>query len=305
MKPVNAGLAHTCTNPDCSDRSKLIDNPHPPMDIVVTTNATKTDNPSYDSLMKNREILDALMVEQILKEPVIHKFAPLPPELSQRYPLPLPVHEEDSMNVGEKDKEVLASGRQKFETGAVRGTDKNNVQYHLISMFALDRVGNSYTCSTIPTDPAYLINFAISEIYTYLSWPILTEFPQRDVLAVATVCLFKRMQLDDASLPTTKSTDLGLYSRISPAGLRRLAETHAEGTAKYGYFNWERGMPIGDLLNHAIAHLFTFLSGVDSGEDDLAHAAWNLMAAMHMEELRMPINHQLRPNHPSQPPFQG
>lgn len=88
------------------------------------------------------------------------------------------------------------------------------------------------------------------------------------------------------------------YDLISPIGMRRLAETMEEGRQKYGYFNWERGMPIGDILNHALAHIFAYLEGKPTGEDDLAHAAWNLFAAMHMEETHPNLQHQLRPDHP-------
>lgn len=84
------------------------------------------------------------------------------------------------------------------------------------------------------------------------------------------------------------------YDLISPIGMRRLAETMEEGRKKYGYFNWERGMPIGDILNHAIAHIYAYLEGKPTNEDDLAHAAWNLLAAMHMEETHPNIEHQVR-----------
>lgn len=84
------------------------------------------------------------------------------------------------------------------------------------------------------------------------------------------------------------------YDLISPIGMRRLAETMEEGRQKYGYFNWERGMPIGDILNHALAHIFAYLEGKPTGEDDLAHAAWNLFAAMHMEETHPNLQHQVR-----------
>ena len=84
------------------------------------------------------------------------------------------------------------------------------------------------------------------------------------------------------------------YDLITPIGLRRIAETYKEGTDKYGAFNWEKGMPISDILNHAIAHIYQFLSGVESGEDDLAHAAWNLLAAMHMQETHPNLDHELR-----------
>lgn len=89
------------------------------------------------------------------------------------------------------------------------------------------------------------------------------------------------------------------YDLISPIGLRRIAETYQEGYNKYGAFNWERGMPISDILNHAIAHIYAYLEGKPTGEDDLAHAAWNLIAAMHMEETHPHLEHQLRPEHPS------
>ena len=73
------------------------------------------------------------------------------------------------------------------------------------------------------------------------------------------------------------------YDLITPVGLERLAKTYAEGARKYSDNNWLRGMPISDLLNHAIRHQYLYLSG-DRSEDHLAHAAWGLFAAMHSEE---------------------
>lgn len=79
------------------------------------------------------------------------------------------------------------------------------------------------------------------------------------------------------------------YDLITPIGLRRLAETCAEGSVKYGDYNWEKGMPIADLLNHALRHLYAYLSG-DRSEDHLAHAAWNCLGACHSEELWPHLN---------------
>jgi hypothetical protein len=70
------------------------------------------------------------------------------------------------------------------------------------------------------------------------------------------------------------------YDLISPIGLEALARTYAEGARKFGAFNWENGMPVTDLLNHAIAHIYKFLNG-NRDEDHLAHAAWNLLGAIH------------------------
>ena len=73
------------------------------------------------------------------------------------------------------------------------------------------------------------------------------------------------------------------FDLITPIGLRRLAETCAEGACKYGDYNWTRGIPASVMLNHAIRHIYLYLAG-DEGEDHLAHAAWNLLAVCHFEE---------------------
>lgn len=49
----------------------------------------------------------------------------------------------------------------------------------------------------------------------------------------------------------------------------------------------------GAQRNHAIAHLYAYLSG-DRSEDHLAHAAWNCLAACHSEELWPELNKNLR-----------
>ena len=79
------------------------------------------------------------------------------------------------------------------------------------------------------------------------------------------------------------------YDLISPIGLERLAQTYAEGANKFGEFNWENGMPVTDLLNHAIAHVYKFLRG-DRSEDHLAHATWNLLGAIHSAETWPELN---------------
>ena len=75
------------------------------------------------------------------------------------------------------------------------------------------------------------------------------------------------------------------WDLIPPIGLRRLAETCAEGARKYGVNNWQKGIPASDLINHAIRHLYLYLAG-DVSEDHLAHAAWNLLVLCHFEETR-------------------
>jgi hypothetical protein len=81
------------------------------------------------------------------------------------------------------------------------------------------------------------------------------------------------------------------YDLISPIGLRALAKTYAEGSSRFGFCNWENGMPVTDLLNHAIAHVYNFLEG-DRAEDHLAHAAWNLLGAIHSMEMWPHLNQE-------------
>lgn len=97
------------------------------------------------------------------------------------------------------------------------------------------------------------------------------------------------MHPDTIRFPTgamrSGDADRERYDLISPIGLRRLAETYAEGAAKYGDRNWEHGFPASVVINHTLRHLNLWLDG-DTREDHLAHATWNLFALMHFEELR-------------------
>lgn len=79
------------------------------------------------------------------------------------------------------------------------------------------------------------------------------------------------------------------YDLISPIGLEAVARTCAEGAAKYSDFNWEAGMPVNDLLNHALRHVYKYLAG-DRSEPHLPHAAWGLLAAIHSDALWPELN---------------
>ena len=87
----------------------------------------------------------------------------------------------------------------------------------------------------------------------------------------------------DTGAVRSADCDAVRYDLISPIGLRALAQTYHEGAEKFGPYNWENGMPVSDLLNHAIAHIYNFLNG-DRSEDHLGHAAWNVIGAIHSLE---------------------
>jgi hypothetical protein len=75
------------------------------------------------------------------------------------------------------------------------------------------------------------------------------------------------------------------YDLITPYAILRLARAYAEGAAKYGDRNWERGLPASNLINHALRHIYLWLMGRDD-EDHLSHATWNLCALMHFENTK-------------------
>jgi hypothetical protein len=67
--------------------------------------------------------------------------------------------------------------------------------------------------------------------------------------------------------------------------MNRMAAVYGEGAQKYTDDNWKKGIPEKSLMNHAMAHLIRHLSG-DQTEDHLAHATWNFMALMWVQDNR-------------------
>lgn len=72
------------------------------------------------------------------------------------------------------------------------------------------------------------------------------------------------------------------YDLIPLEGLKRAALVMGEGAKRYGENNWQKGFPVPDVLNHALAHIVNYLAG-DRTEDHLAHAACNLLMAIDLE----------------------
>ena len=93
----------------------------------------------------------------------------------------------------------------------------------------------------------------------------------------------------DTGAVRSRDADETRYDLISPIALEELARTYAEGAAKYSDFNWEKGMPVHDLLNHVLRHIYKFLGG-DRSEPHLPHAMWGLGAAIHSEKLWPHLN---------------
>lgn len=76
----------------------------------------------------------------------------------------------------------------------------------------------------------------------------------------------------------------GRYDLITPLALKRIADIYERGSTKYGDRNWEKGMPLSRMLDSAIRHIFQHLEGMRD-EDHIGQAAWNLLSAIHIEEM--------------------
>lgn len=101
------------------------------------------------------------------------------------------------------------------------------------------------------------------------------------------------LRVFDTGAVRTKDADGERYDLITPIGLEGVARIYAEGARKYGDTLWERGMPISDLVNHALRHWRLYASG-DRSEDHLSKCAWGFLAAKHSEVLWPHLNLDLR-----------
>lgn len=80
----------------------------------------------------------------------------------------------------------------------------------------------------------------------------------------------------------SKDADRWRYDLIPPEVLRAVAETYAEGAAKYGVDNWKQGIPRWNLINRIFNHLEQYRMG-DTSEPHLAHLIWNAMTLLYFE----------------------
>ena len=79
------------------------------------------------------------------------------------------------------------------------------------------------------------------------------------------------------------ATGKGDMFAMPAAALLRLSKHYEQGSITYGRLNYQKGMPCSRLLDSAKRHIEMYLDGQDN-EDHLSAAAWNILAALQMEE---------------------
>ena len=79
------------------------------------------------------------------------------------------------------------------------------------------------------------------------------------------------------------SAGKGSCISLPAAAILRLSKHYEAGMRKYGFKNFELGIPISSFMDSALRHIFKYLAGEDS-EDHLSAAIFNLLGAVEMEE---------------------
>ena len=89
----------------------------------------------------------------------------------------------------------------------------------------------------------------------------------------------------DTGAIRNSSSGKGRCDLLPPSAILRLARHFEKGCERYGDRNWERGIPIDSFIDSGLRHLLQYMRG-DKDEDHLCAAAWNLICAMEMEEVK-------------------
>lgn len=73
------------------------------------------------------------------------------------------------------------------------------------------------------------------------------------------------------------------FDLVCPEGLKALADICSEGAIKYGEFNWTKGIPRQNIVNHLENHLNLYKKG-KRDEDHAAKIAWAAFALIHFDK---------------------
>jgi len=74
------------------------------------------------------------------------------------------------------------------------------------------------------------------------------------------------------------------FAAIPPNIMRRFAARFGKGTKNYGRFNWRKGLPIEEVINHRDNHMNLWLLG-DRSDDHLSAVMWADMCLMDYEDI--------------------
>ena len=79
-------------------------------------------------------------------------------------------------------------------------------------------------------------------------------------------------------------TGKGRYDLVPSCCIARLAKLYERGAAKYGDFNWSKGIPSSRYAESGMRHFYQYLDG-DRTEDHLSAVAFNVFGIIFNEEM--------------------
>lgn len=191
------------------------------------------------------------------------------------------------------------SENTQFSTGAVRSGDANDVRLDLITPIGiseaisagveiLEELGDEFEVNA-----QHGVEMALFHVYGFLGAPNRRAGDLSKAAWWAITAAGDEAKPDSNIQTIPELGGLGGFSNLSIAGVLEVAKAYAEGAKKYAPYNWEKGMPVSDLLNHAIRHQLLWLDN-DNSEPHLGHAAWGYLAAIHSLALWPNLNTDLR-----------
>jgi hypothetical protein len=79
------------------------------------------------------------------------------------------------------------------------------------------------------------------------------------------------------------------WHNVPALGVLAIAEVAKLGAARYGRENW-KGVPVHSWVDHAVSHLLHYLANPNA--EDLEHAAYDIVAAIHLTRQKGLDTHQ-------------
>ncbi len=173
-----------------------------------------------------------------------------------------------------------------FSSGA--SCSKLEPRYDLICPTGLKRLAFFYggvasgSIGPIETDMSFTVDVLLEYINAYVykgSTPL-------DILAAIAGEAVRLIHNEDDCKCSyeTRLRHVYYFSAICPAGLKRLALRYTLGSKKYSDYNWCKGIPKRERLNHLIHHAQMYKLDKNTKDDNLAAIAWNAFALMHYED---------------------
>lgn len=79
------------------------------------------------------------------------------------------------------------------------------------------------------------------------------------------------------------ATGKGRYDLIPREAVHRLAQLYERGAEKYADRNWEKGMPLSEMVDSMLRHAFQAAAGM-TDEDHWAAVMWNAAGVITFQE---------------------